>query len=572
MSTKPYDGHGTRVTPQDRIIPGSQQVANSAGGFAFALDNWGRLDRFLVLGTEGGTYYVGEQKLTADNAANLLRCVKEDGPRVVRRAVEISVSGRAPKNDPAIFALAACIGLGDTRTKQLAAESLSDVCRIGTHLFHFAQFAEQFRGWGRVLKRAVANWYSDQDPKDLAYQLVKYRQRDGWSHKDLLILSHPAGPTAGHRSLYDYVVHGSYEEALRYKAVMGYELLNCPEEHGEELTPTIVANTVRGYELPREAVPTAFLKDKVVWEALLEKMPLTAMIRNLGNMSKVGLLVPLSAASKTVCDALTDGSKLTKSHIHPIQVLAALLTYQSGRGARGSGEWTPVPAVVDALDRAFYLSFGNVELTGKRIMLALDVSGSMGVGIQNVPGLTARSGSAAMALVTAAAEPNHVFTAFSSGKSGVAYAGQWRGSYAFSGRDSDDIDDGMTQITVSPRQRLDDVVNQLDRMPFGGTDCALPMLYALRHGLEVDAFVVYTDSETWAGTIHPVQALRQYREKTGIPAKLVVVGMTATEFTIADPDDAGMLDVVGFDTSTPQLISDFIAGSRPRDPLKELLV
>jgi len=569
MSTKPYDGHGTRVTPQDRAIPGSKQVPNSAGGFAFALDNWGRLDRFLILGTEGGTYYVGEQKLTADNAKNLLRCIREDGPRVVRRAVEISQSSRAPKNDPAIFALAACIGTGDTKTKRMAAESLSDVCRIGTHLFHFAQFVEQFRGWGRVLKRAVANWYTNQDSQDLAYQLIKYRQRDGWSHKDLLILSHPSGPTVGHRALYDYVVHGVYEEALRFKTVMGYELLNCPEE----LTPTAVANTIREYELPREAVPTQFLKERVVWETLLEKMPLTAMIRNLGNMSKVGLLVPLSDASKLVCDTLTDGDRLAKSRVHPIQVLAALLTYQSGRGARGSGEWTPVSAVVDALDRAFYLSFGNVESTGQRVMLALDVSGSMGVEIQSVPGLSARAGSAAMALVTAAVEPNHVFTAFSSDKSGVAYAGWWSGSYAFSGREShDDVDAGMTRVTVSPRQRLDDVVNQLDRMPFGGTDCALPMLYALKHGLKVDAFVVYTDSETWAGGIHPVQALKQYREKTGIPAKLVVVGMTATEFTIADPDDAGMLDVVGFDTSTPQLIADFISGPRPRDPLEELLV
>ena len=68
---------------------------------------------------------------------------------------------------------------------------------------------------------------------------------------------------------------------------------------------------------------------------------------------------------------------------------------------------------------------------------------------------------------------------------------------------------------------------------------------------------VYTDSETWAGKIHPKQALDQYRQKMGIPAKVVVVGMTATEFSIADPNDAGMMDVVGFDTAAPNLIRDF---------------
>ena len=60
-----------------------------------------------------------------------------------------------------------------------------------------------------------------------------------------------------------------------------------------------------------------------------------------------------------------------------------------------------------------------------------------------------------------------------------------------------------------------------------------------------------------AGQIHPVQALRQYREATGIAARLVVVAMASNGFTIADPDDAGMLDVVGFDAATPALIADF---------------
>jgi 60 kDa SS-A/Ro ribonucleoprotein len=100
----------------------------------------------------------------------------------------------------------------------------------------------------------------------------------------------------------------------------------------------------------------------------------------------------------------------------------------------------------------------------------------------------------------------------------------------------------------------------MEKMQFGGTDCALPMTWALKNRVGADAFVVYTDSETWAGG-HPVAALRKYRNKMGIPAKLVVVGMTATEFTIADPDDAGMLDVVGFDTVAPGVISQFVRGA-----------
>ena len=121
--------------------------------------------------------------------------------------------------------------------------------------------------------------------------------------------------------------------------------------------------------------------------------------------------------------------------------------------------------------------------------------------------------------------------------------------------------DGLTPLPLSPRQRLDDAVRTVSDLPFGGTDCALPMLYAQSLQREIDTFVIYTDSETWAGEVHPAQALRAYRHVSGIEARLVVVGMVSNGFSIADPADPEMLDVVGFDTATPQLISDFARGA-----------
>jgi len=117
----------------------------------------------------------------------------------------------------------------------------------------------------------------------------------------------------------------------------------------------------------------------------------------------------------------------------------------------------------------------------------------------------------------------------------------------------------MTPVDISRRKRLDDVLRATDNLPFGGTDCAQPMLWALQNRIEADTFVIYTDSETWHGSVHPAQALRDYRERMGIPARLVVVGMLSNGFTIADPNDAGMLDVVGFDTATPEVIRQFSA-------------
>jgi 60 kDa SS-A/Ro ribonucleoprotein len=267
---------------------------------------------------------------------------------------------------------------------------------------------------------------------------------------------------------------------------------------------------------------------------MLPHLGLTAMLRNLGNMSKIGLLAAGEPKIvKSVVQTLGSAEQLRKARIHPIAILSALMTYQQGHGVRGSGVWTPVPAVIDALDKAFYAAFANVQASGKRLVLALDVSGSMGMGnVAGVVGLTPRIASAAIALVTAATEPDYHMVAFSH---------------------------ELLPVTISPRQRLDDVVKTLAKIPMGGTDCALPMIWALKNKVQTDAFIVYTDSETWYGSIHPVQALREYREKMRIPAKLIVVGMLSNAFSIADPDDAGMMDVVGFDSSAPQLIGNFVA-------------
>ena len=92
----------------------------------------------------------------------------------------------------------------------------------------------------------------------------------------------------------------------------------------------------------------------------------------------------------------------------------------------------------------------------------------------------------------------------------------------------------------------------------GNTDCAQPMLYTHKKNLKVDTFIIYTDCETWCGKIHPDQALRKYRKASGIDAKLIVVAMTSNGFTLADPNDAGMLDMVGFDSAAPEIIRQFV--------------
>jgi len=166
----------TRQTPQSEPAA-PEQVQNSAGGYTFQVDDVMRLRRFLVLGTDGGTYYVGAGDLTKDNAPVVMDFARNRTAELVAEIVAISTAGRAPRQNPALFALACAASLGDEDGRRAALDVLPMVARTGTHLFLFARYVEQFRGWGRGLRRAVGSWYLDKTVDDLAYQAVKYRSR-----------------------------------------------------------------------------------------------------------------------------------------------------------------------------------------------------------------------------------------------------------------------------------------------------------------------------------------------------------------------------------------------------------
>lgn len=521
--------------PQTEPMPGKDQVKNSAGGFVFEVDKWSRLRRFLILGCEGGSYYASERKLTAENASTVIACIKEDGPRAVKEIVEVSTSGRAPKNDPAIFALALVCQEGDAIARSAAYAAVPQVCRTATHLFGFAGDVKKLgRGWGRGLRRAIGSFYTGRTAEQVAYQGVKYRNRNGWSHRDLLRVAHvkPGSTHSAHSAIFKYLIG---------KATTEQDFVNLPalvgafESIQKEKDAHIVAEKIRSYaslglDITWEMVPTEHLAYADVWQALLPRMPLTAMIRNLGRMTSIGVIETGAAVVKFIEAQIGTDEIVRGSRMHPMQILTAMRTYAAGKGDKGSMTWRPVSRIIDVLDGAFYSAFQNVEPTGKRHLLALDVSGSMGMcGVSGMP-LTAREGAAAMAMVTVAREDAVDVCAFS---------------------------DQFQQWPLSRRQRLDDVIKSMTNVPFGRTDCSLPVWYAIKNSMKVDVFVVYTDSETFAGNEHVCSVLKKYRNVSGIPAKMVVCAMVANPFSIADPKDPGMLDVIGFDSATPAAIAEF---------------
>ncbi len=536
------------TVPQSQPLAGNM-VKNSAGGYTWKVTDMDRLRRFLCLGSEGGTYYIGEKQLGIENAQSILSLVKDGkGDEVVREIKTFSVEGRAAKQNPTIFALALCARQDeDPKTKEASYEALPDICRIPTHLFSFVEYSEALSrgtGWGRAHRRAVSKWYNrfSDKPKQLAQHVTKYRNRNGWTHKDVLRLCHvkPENDVIG--AVVRYIVKGldvaktdflkeDSDEVMKKT----FEYLEAVEKAKGSKDPLEVIALIRTNGLVREHIPTQLLNDIGVWRQLLQKMPMTALIRNLGKMSAIELLKEGAPEEDLVVQKLRSVEALKAARVHPFNILVALHTYEKGHGDKGKLKWQPCPQIVKALNNAFYTAFKFVEPTNLRYCLAVDVSGSMSCGnVMGSSAVTPRKAAAALTMVTARTETNHHIVGFSH---------------------------TLVDIPINATMDLAKVIETMEMIPMGGTDCALPMVWAEEQKKDFDVFVVYTDNETWFGKVHPAEALRKYRAARGIwNAKLIVVGLASNEFTIADPEDPGMLDMAGFDSAGPEVMRNFSLG------------
>jgi 60 kDa SS-A/Ro ribonucleoprotein len=322
---------------------------------------------------------------------------------------------------------------------------------------------------------------------------------------------------------------------------------------------------VRTHGLVREQIPTHLLNSSDIWTELLKSkgangkqngMPLEALTRNLGKLSSLpNFMGPTNM--DFICARLSSDEDIQKSRIHPFKVLVASRIYGMGKALKGALTWTVTPRVRDQLTTTFLRSFKNVTPTGKRYMAALDVSGSMDVACMGCPAICCRQASAALAHMLYETEHNgkgHVYVRGFTSSSTLGYG------YGIGATVTADNGFRNFDHLVRRGMTLEQFITATDA-PFGATDCSLPMLRAMEEGLDVDVFIVMTDSETYAGKVHPQVALEDYRKKANKPdAKLIVVGMTANNLTIADPNDRNTLNLAGFDASMPEIIAMFVRG------------
>lgn len=473
------------------------------------------LERFLLTGSMAATYTANDK--FADYSAENIKTVKtifECFPDAAFKVLhDVCMLKKAPRKPPVILALAAAMGVESIKAQ---AEGLATTeINTGTDQFVLTKMLVDLgRGGGRSFKRQVSTLYRKLDRQDgdhprdqLAMNLVKFRNRAGWTHRDILRVGHYK-PTKKNNDLFKWVVG---KGPATHPLIIGFE------EAGRITTPVeAVQLLVRDPKLPWEAFPTEVLSNAAVWEALLPNLGNSALIRNLGRMSSLGIdLSPYAGRIMAAC-----------RNLHPVASLSAWKTYSQGKGLKGSLVWRASPEVVSALEAGFYASFGQLKKSDSKVFFGLDISGSMGSNSSTVAGLNCREVAAAMVMVAMKQQPYMV--------------------YGFS--------HNLIPLELRDDWSLPQVMQYMSNIPFGSTDCSLPIRFCNQNAIrDVDLFAIYTDNETNQRN-KPSDALNEYRRNLNPNAKLATVALMGGAFSIADPNDPGQVDFVGFDPSVPSVM------------------
>jgi len=536
------------------------------------------ITRILILGSTNNKYSSVSNEMDDSTKQYILDQIKcgNNGMIILETLREIYLEGRAPKQDATFMVHAMLCRAEDLNLRLKALEFLKEYRTISQlyswKLAHTK--AGTSKGFGRAVKRNLNEWILSKQPTDLAYQFTKYMSRGEWGFVDLLKCIHTRTGTGDDRTVSPKYCKNKQELpaqpidlVLRY-AIDGYDKMHnlavknnltqdytyrylnainsakkCNVDIDEDIGQLLFL--IDKFNLTREHLPTKSLTLLAIQNELLVdqdktrvKMPMTALLRNLANLTRIGVFNDREILN-LVLSHLQNTDVITKARIHPVNVLTAWFTYRTGCGKKSKHTWTPNPEIVKVLEEMFYLSFKNVKPTGKRICFLIDCSGSM-ASESLCEGVTNAEVAALLAMVFSRAEMNsrtpvqHSFYLFANGLKNVS-----------------DL--------IHPMASFNDVLYAVQRSDWTSTNISNGILNAMQFRRLYDGFVVITDNDVNSG-IKPSIALNQYRTAMKLDTKLAVVATQMSNLSIADPTDNGMMDFCGFDSYGPKLLQEFFSG------------
>ena len=463
------------------------------------------LKRYLILGIQD-SFYTTEKEALQSFILLVHELMSTDAELVVTTIM--NTRHKAPKPNACVIALAVACAHPQ---QQIAWDALGYVVTNGSQMMLFVRVLKELRGWGRRPRRRIGAWYRGH--MSLGLDLVKYQNRT-WLEKSMsqkYIIERVHKRYFQNDELYAYVVDGVLPTSTDRNAQIIRVVHELPS-----MTQAQVIEQIVTYRLPWEVIPTA-VRTKAVWEAIVPHMGAVAFLRNMA------VFAVHEVEPRLILNRLASLSE------HPINILIAWYIYRQGYGYRSVATWTPNDDIVAALEALFYRSFGELETSNVKSMIALDVSSSMTHNSLNgIAGLTPRVIAAVMAMVTVRTQPNARVVAFST---------------------------QLVDFEMSSDMRLEAVVRKMADTLFGATITSLPMRKIINETLDIDALLLYTDMETGAEDEGVLESLMT-RYRSDHPLKYVQVAMVPNDLTVSYTKDDAYFS--GFSADLPQNISAFL--------------
>ena len=166
-------------------------------------DKWDNLVKFASIGTTHNTISYTKPYYDLSDALPIIDCIREDSSRT---AASLYLDDSKTKYDSTpllnkhgvIFAAALLIARGETQERQAIAKNAHRILWNSEDLFLFVYYAMHYRGWGRLLRKAVNNWYINQSYEpdelnthiDFINDVFTTPNAHGYSHKKLISLAH----------------------------------------------------------------------------------------------------------------------------------------------------------------------------------------------------------------------------------------------------------------------------------------------------------------------------------------------------------------------------------------------
>ncbi|XP_046738503.1 60 kDa SS-A/Ro ribonucleoprotein-like [Diprion similis] len=529
-----------------------------------------RLRQYLYVGKEYPNYQPGNwffhKYYEEGRVQSIKNIVESKNPLVAIDLIKKAFESKLVQNpETLIFALAVCARQTENeRLRQAAYDTVKKICVTPQDFILFVKFASQIaksapepkHGWGGGWRRAVNDWYLSKDPLDLAKCVTRYRGRYGWTHKDIVKLSHPKTDDIAKKAVLKYVLFGLKEAKKEFgdkpeaKEVIQYieqveEFKHCEDE-------ILAGRLLELYNLTLDHIPGHLLKCKEVWNSLIPAMNITMLLKNLQRMHNYGVLEQAGAAVDKVVDEICNQEKLANEKIHPALVLITIKNYEkSGRPLSYEKQKArktkirsviippkPTRKIVEALYKTLEYSFNSLEPTGLKYMITIDMNKAMqGSPAWRCGNLSSAEAGCLIALCLLRSEVNVTVAVFKK----------------FS----------VHEVYLNKNASLGQIVKKMKQTPTGDVNLEKPMIWAAEKKKQFDVFINVVDVVdkrfgNEVRTDNPRKAIKEYRSKMGLKnAKLVTCAMATAQMVPHSDDNESILTICGFDENVPKIIEAF---------------